>query len=95
MGKSYNGQYAGLHRIGLLAQDRTVPAAGKNDLNGVPPTEMQGSEAGSGAATWVLSMVCLDEVVIEPGKRACPPLATPVAGPIVRGTDAHPRLRPG
>jgi hypothetical protein len=42
------------------------------------------SETSSGAAQaqWVLGMVCLVVVVLEPGKRACPPLATTAVEPV-------------
>jgi len=43
------------------------------------------SEASSGSAQWVLGMVRLVEVGLEPGKRACPPLATPALEPAARG----------
>jgi hypothetical protein len=39
------------------------------------------SEASSGAAQWVLGMVCLVEVGLKPGKRASPPLATSALPP--------------
>ena len=35
------------------------------------------SDASSGEAQWVLGLVRLVEVVLEPGKRTCQPLATP------------------
>jgi hypothetical protein len=35
-------------------------------------------------------MVCLVEVVLKPGKRACPPLAASAVEPIARGVDAQP-----
>jgi hypothetical protein len=47
---------------------------------------------GSGAAQWLFGMVCLVEVVLKPGKRACPPVQRqPLSQPLeVRGS---PRLR--
>jgi len=35
------------------------------------------SETSSGAAGCLLGMFRLVEVVLEPGERACPPIATP------------------
>ena len=46
----------------------------------------------STASQWVLGMVCLDEVVLKPGKRAWPPFSTSAGGPIARGARPNPAI---
>jgi len=72
----------GTEEGGELQFDQLLQALACQLRDQFPGAMPSSSEARSAAAQWVLGMVRLVEVVLKPGKRACPPLATPDVVPI-------------
>ena len=78
-------------RDGLYRSQRLLPSSmsccrPRRASSGIssPALLPTSSEASSVAARWALSMVVLAEMVLKPGKRTCPPLATPAGASRLR-----------